>query len=136
MEDHTIAQLNEELQEFMETIIARKGKTYGSTLSVWLGMIALERMHIQMHGNLCGVVRADVRSIPVLIQVPAFLGETTERLKTVLHETIHISGNLIAQERKQDCTCTELDKELQEDMRMFLKKELEYMNGKKGVKPE
>ena len=136
MDAHTIVQLDGELQEFMETIIAHKGKTYGATLSVWLTFIALERMHVQMIGELTGIVKTDMNLIPVLVTIPGLLDQTTQRLQAGLHETIHLSGNLIAQERGKDTSCTELEKELREDCKMFLKKELEYHNGKKGFAPE
>lgn len=133
MDARAIKQLDAELEEFMETIIARKGKTYGNTLSVWLTFIALERMHLEIIGELVQAAPPGLKNIPLIMKIPAVLDSSTQRLQTGLHETIHISGNLMAQERGKDIACSELEEELRADVKMFLKKELEYQGGKKGT---
>ena len=120
MDAHAIRQLSSELEEFMETIIARKGQMYGRTLSVWLTFTALERMHLEVISELTQAV-------------PPSLDSSTQLLQIGLHETIHLSGELIAQERGQDFSCSELEEELRADVKMFLRKELEYHAGKKGT---
>lgn len=133
MDAHAIKQLDAELQEFMETIIARKGKTYGNTLSVWLTFITLERMHLEIISELTQTVPHIAKNIPLMLKIPPILGASYQRMQTGLHETIHLSGDLIAKERGQDCSCSELEKELRADVKMFLRKELEYHAGKKGT---
>lgn len=133
MDARAIKQLDAELEEFMETIIARKGKTYGNTLSVWLTFIALERMHLEVISELTQAVPPSVQNIPTIMKISPILDSSIQRLQTGLHETIHLSGDLIAQERGQDFSCSELEEELRADVKMFLKKELEYQVGKKGA---
>ena len=133
MDAHAIKQLSSELEEFMETIIARKGKMYGRTLSVWLTFIALERMHLEIIRELTQAVPSEIKNIPVIMKIPAVLEASTELLQAGLHETIHISGNLMAQERGKNIACSELEEELRADVKMFLRKELEYHAGKKGT---
>lgn len=133
MDAHAIKQLSSELEEFMETIIAQKGKTYGNTLSVWLTFIALERMHLEIIRELVQAVSPVLKNIPLIMEIYAVLDSSTQRLQAGLHETIHISGNLMAQERGKNITCSELEEELRADVKMFLRKELEYHAGKKGT---
>lgn len=125
--------LGTELTDFMYSIIAIKGKSYGELLSVVLQITSSLRSFSEFNLETIQVMDDNEKKAMRLLEFHSIVSEMSGRITSLIHELVHRYGPAICEEKQRsedNAYCMVIQEEIEKDAKMFLRKELEYQVGK------